>query len=116
MSIFSNDKEQDKRLDAIEDWLQGLTGVIQKHQIDAAEVRLDLMKLQYEVDGKVSDTDFDPTFMQLSDKIVEARALAQEASMATEDTWLRMQSGFKGKLEELDKKLLDAAEALCEED
>lgn len=112
MSIFSNDKEQDKRLDAIENWLQGLTEIVQNHQIDTAELRLDLMKLQQKVEGKMSETDLDPTFIQLSDKIVEARTLAQKASIATEDAWLKMQSSIRNKLEELDKKLLDTAEVL----
>lgn len=42
MGLFGNDQEQDERLDAIEEWLQGLTEVVQKHQLNTAELRLEL--------------------------------------------------------------------------
>lgn len=109
MSIFNINKAQDDRLEAIESWLQGLTGVVQKQQVDTAELRLELMKLQTQIDVTQSETDFDPLFMQLNDKIAEARSLALEASVSSEDAWLKLQSNIKVKLENLDEKLLDAA-------
>ena len=36
MGLFGDDQEQDARLDAIEDWLQGLTRVVQQHQLNTA--------------------------------------------------------------------------------
>lgn len=109
MSMFNVNKEQDDRLEAIESWLQGLTGVVQKQQIDTAELRLELMKLQSEIDVTQPATDFDPLFMQLSDKIAEARSLALEASVSSEGAWLKLQSSIKVKLEDLDEKLLNTA-------
>ena len=67
-------------MDAIEDWLQGLTRVVQQHQLNTAELRLDLLKLQSGVEQKLSEDDFDPAVMQLSDKIAEARVVAQQAA------------------------------------
>jgi hypothetical protein len=112
MGLFGNDQEQDVRLDAIEDWLQGLTKVVQQHQLNTAELRLDLLKLQTGLDQKLSEDDFDPAVMQLSDKITEARVVAQQAAEAAGEGWAKIQQSAINSLEDLNNELARAAEGL----
>jgi len=112
MGLFGNDQEQDARLDAIEDWLQGLTRVVQQHQLNTAELRLDLLKLQSGVEQKLSEDDFDPAVMQLSDKIAEARVVAQQAAEAAGEGWAKIQQSAINSLEDLNNELARAAEGL----
>ncbi len=112
MGLFGNDQEQDTRLDAIEEWLQGLTEVVQKHQLNTAELRLELLKLQAGVDQKLSEDDFDPVVMQLSDKITEARAVAKQAADAAGEGWVKIQKDAISSLEDLNQELARAAENL----
>jgi hypothetical protein len=115
MSLFGNDKEQDARLDAIEDWLQGLTGVVQKNHLATSQLRIDLMKLQSGVDEKLSEEDFDPTVMQLNDLLAQARVKYEEARSAAADNWTNVQQGAMKALEELDRELQDAADRMDED-
>ncbi len=88
MGLFGNDQEQDARLDAIEEWLVGLTRVVQQHKLDTTELKIELMKLKAQVGEKLTEQDFDPAIMQLSDGLTEARALARQASETAEEGWL----------------------------
>jgi len=115
MGLFGNDKAQDERLDGIEDWLQGLTGVVQQHKLDTTELRLDLMKLQAKVSEKLSGEDFDPMIMSLSNKITEARAMAKEAASAAEEGWSKVQGGVMDALEDLNREMAEAADRLEKE-
>ncbi len=115
MSLFGNDKEQDARLDAIEDWLQGLTGVVQKNHLATSQLRIDLMKLQSGVDEKLSEEDFDPTVMQLNDRLAQARVKYEEAKSAAAENWTSLQHSAMQALEELDQELQEAAERMDED-
>jgi hypothetical protein len=86
MGLFGNDREQDTRLDAIEEWLQGLTGVVQKNHLATSELRIELLKLQSSMDEKLTEGD-----------------LAAE-------NWTRLQQGAMEALEELDRELQEAAD------
>jgi hypothetical protein len=110
MGLFGNDKAQDARLEAIEDWLQGLTGVVQKSHLAVSQLRIDLMKLQSGVDEKLAEGDFDPMVMQLSDSLAKARVKYAEAKSAATENWTSLQSSAMQALEELDQELQDAAD------
>lgn len=112
MGLFGNDQAQDARLDAIEEWLHGLTGMVQKHQLDTAKLRLDLLKLQARVEEKLSEEDFDPVIMQLSNKITEARAVAKKATDSAEEGWTVLQKSAMTAREELNEELDEAAKRL----
>jgi hypothetical protein len=112
MGLFGNDKEQDARLDAIEDWLQGLTGVVQKNHLAASQLRIDLMKLQSSVDEKLAATDFDPTVMKLNDSLAQARVKYEAAKSAAADNWTDLQKGAMQALEALDQELQEAADRM----
>ena len=115
MSLFGNDKEQDARLDAIEDWLQGLTGVVQKNHLATSQLRIDLMQLQSGVDEKLSKEDFDPTVMQLNDRLAQARVKYEEAKSAATENWTSLQNSAMQALEELDQELQEAADRMDED-
>ena len=108
MGFFGNDHEQDKRLDAIEEWLMGLTKVVQQHKLDTTELKIELMKLKAQVGEKLDEQDFDPAIMKLSDGLAEARVLAQQASEAAEEGWLKLQEAALDKIDELNEKLDEA--------
>jgi hypothetical protein len=110
MGLFGNDREQDTRLDAIEEWLQGLTGVVQKNHLATSELRIELLKLQSSMDEKLTEGDFDPTVMQLNDSLAQARAKYEEARSAAAENWTRLQQGAMEALEELDRELQEAAD------
>lgn len=112
MGLFGNEKEQDARLDAIEDWLQGLTGVVQKNHLAASQLRIDLMKLQSSVDEKLAAADFDPTVMKLNDSLAQARVKYEAAKSAAADNWTNLQKGAMQALEELDQELQEAADRM----
>lgn len=108
MGLFGNDQEQDARLDAIEDWLQGLTKVVQQHKLDTVELKLEMMKLRAQVGEKLSEQDFDPAIMKISAGLAEARELARQAADAAEEGWQNMQQSALDALDELDAQLEEA--------
>ena len=91
MGIFGKNEEQDSRIDAMEQWLQGLTRVVQEHQLATAELRLEVLKLQAQLSETLSDQDFDPAILKFSDLLKEARVVAREAAAAAEEGWAQMQ-------------------------
>ena len=105
MGLFGNDQEQDARLDAIEEWLQGLTGVVQQHKLDTVELKLELMKLKAQVGEKPSEQDFDPAIMKISAGLAEARELAKQAAGAAEEGWENMQKSALDALDKLNAEL-----------
>lgn len=115
MSLFGNDKEQDTRLNDIEEWLQGLTGVVQKTNLATSQLRIELMQLQATVDSKLSEGDFDPTIMQLNDQLAQARVKYEEAKAAASENWSGLQNIAMQALEELDQELQEASKRMDEE-
>ena len=112
MSLFGNDKEQDARLDAIEEWLQGLTAVVQKNHLAASELRIDFLQLQSRVDSKLSEEDFDPTMIQLNDRLAQARVKYEAARAAAAENWTSLQNSAMQALEELDRELQEASDRM----
>jgi len=116
LGIFGRDHEQDKRLDQIEDWLQGLTGVVQQQQLETAKLKLDIIKLRLRLDEKLEGGDFDPAIMKLSELLSEARGKAKDAAAAAEDNWLQLQSNAANTLEQLNAELEAAARRMDADD
>lgn len=112
MGLFGHDQEQDERLDSIEEWLQGLTGVVHKHQLKTAKLQLDVLQLQAALDEKLTEGDFDPVIMKVSAKLTEAREAAREAAQAASESWASFQDDAATALAELDDELDRAAEEL----
>ena len=115
MSIFGNDKEQDARMDAIEEWLQGLTAVVQKNHLATSQLRIDLMQLQSGVNSKLAEGDIDPAIMQLNDQLAKARVKYEEAKAAAASNWASLQDKAMQALDELDQELQAAADRMDDE-
>jgi uncharacterized protein Yka (UPF0111/DUF47 family) len=112
MGLFGNDSEQDSRLDAMEEWLHGLTGVVQQHKLDTTQLKLELKKLEAKVDKlqdqvgeRLSEEDFDPAIMKISDGIAEARVMAAQAAEAAEEGWQKVQQAALDWIDELNASL-----------
>lgn len=114
MSLFGNDKAQDERLTAIEEWLQGLTGVVQKNHLATSQLRIDLLKLQSSVNDKLSGEDFDPSILQLNESLALARVKYEEARSAAVENWSGLQAKAMQALEELDQELTSASERMAD--
>ena len=112
MGLFGNDKEQDSRLDAIEEWLQGLTAVVQKNHLATSQLRIDLLQLQSSLDDKLSQEDFDPTVIMLNDRLAQARVKYEEARSVATENWASLQNSAMQSLEELDRELQEASERM----
>lgn len=108
MGLFGNDHEQNERLDAIEEWLQGLTAVVQQHKLDNVELKLELMKLRSQVGDKLAEEDFDPAIMKISAGLAEARVLAKQAAGAAEEGWTKVQNSAMDALDKLEAELDEA--------
>ena len=122
MGLFGNDKEQDERLSNMEEWLQGLTGVVQKNHLATSQLRIDLMKvqssvkkLQSNVSEKLSQEDFDPAVIQLNDQLAKTRVKYEEAKSAAAENWASLQNNAMQALEDLDRQLQEASERMGEE-
>lgn len=114
MGLFGNDKALEERLTAIEEWLQGLTGVVQKNHLATSQLRIELLKLQASVNEKLSGEDFDPTILQLNDSLALARVKFEEAKSAAAENWTNLQAKAMKALEELDQELTSASERMVD--
>ncbi len=101
---------QDSRLDEVEKQLRQLTETVQKNQADLAAGRIELMKLEAQVEKKVSVSDIDLTIVELNQKLVEARKRMQEASKSAQDNWAAVQVGVREAFETLRASIDEASE------
>jgi uncharacterized coiled-coil protein SlyX len=106
---------QDNRLDEVEKQLRQLTETVQKNQADLAAGRIELMKLEAQVEKKVSASDIDPTIVELNQKLVEARKRMQEASKSAQDNWAAVQVGVREAFETLRASIDEASAGSKEE-
>ena len=98
MGVFSHFKEQEQRLDALEDHVRLLTETVQQNQIDIAAGLIVLLAVQAQVDGTVSTADVDPIMRDINEKLGVAREKYQQGSEAASDIWATMQSGVRDSL------------------
>jgi hypothetical protein len=86
MGIFGDDKLQDERIAALESHVRMLTETVQANQADLAEGRIAILKLQAQIDEKVSASDVDPTIVKLNQELGIARQELEEASKAASES------------------------------
>ena len=91
MSIFGADKEQDKRLDAIEEHLRTLTEDLARARLGIAGNRAIVLGLQAAMEEKLQADDFDPAVMEFSEKLGQARVVFGQLEEATNEQWAAMQ-------------------------
>ena len=101
MGIFGDDKLQDERIAALEGHVRELTQTVQANQADLAEAGIAMLKLQAEVDEKISATDVDPAVVDLNDELGKAREELERSKAAASDSWATLQTGVNDAFESL---------------
>ena len=114
MGIFGDDKLQDERIAALESHVRILTETVQANQADLAEGRIAILKLQAQIDEKVSASDVDPTIVKLNQELGIARQELEEASKAASESWATVQKGVRDAFETLRTSVREATDRIQE--
>lgn len=110
MGIFGDDKLQDEQIAALEGHVRALTQTVQATQADLAEARIAILKLQAEVDEKVSVADVDPAVVGLNEELGKAREQLEKSRAAASESWTTLQGGVDDAFESLTKSVEAAYE------
>ncbi len=110
MGLFGNDEQQDQRLDALESHVRALTETVQNNQLDTSGIQIQLIKLEAQIGGKLSEGDIDPTIIELGEQLGVARRQLGEASAAAAESWSTLQAGVTEAAATLRAGIQDAAE------
>ncbi len=110
MGLFGNDEQQDQRLDALETHIRGLTETVQNSQLDMSGIQIQLIKLEAQIGGKLSEDDVDPTLIELGEQLGVARRQLGEASTAAAESWSALQAGVAEAAATLRAGIQSAAE------
>ena len=114
MGLFGDDERQDQRLDALETHIRELTEAVHRNQIDTAACWADLLRLQAQVDQKVSASDVDPALANLNEDLREARKVLDQSAKEASESWASFQQGVNQALESLRKSMSEAASRVQE--
>ena len=101
MGLFGNDKEQDERLDALEDHIRLLTETLQATQADLAKSWIAILALKGSVDEKVSADEVDPAIVKLNEQLATARTELEKSSAAATESWNELQGGVRNAFDTL---------------
>ena len=115
MGIFGDDKLQDERIAALESHVRMLTETVQANQVDLAEGRIAILKLQAQIDEKVSASDIDPTIVKLNQDLATARKQLDEASTVASESWAAFQNGVREAFATLRKSVQKASDQIKKE-
>ena len=108
MGIFGDDKLQDQRIAALEGHVRGLTQTVQANQADLVEARIAILKLQAEVDEKVSATDVDPAIVDLNKQLGKAREELERSKATASESWATLQGDVNNAFESLRTSVKEA--------
>ena len=110
MGLFGNDEQQDQRLNALESHIRELTETVQKNQLDISGAQIQLIKLEAQVNEKISAEDIDPELLELNEQLGVARSQLGEASSAATESWATLQAGVSQSFEKLRTGIQSAIE------
>ena len=109
MGIFTHFKEQDARLEALEEHVRQISEALQKSQIDLTRQEIMVMSLQSQLERKVSTEDIDPGITALNKEIAEVRNQYNKLSSAASDSWSKIYSAVSDSVEKIRAKVEQAA-------
>ncbi|MGD8699930.1 MAG: hypothetical protein PVJ43_11600 [Gemmatimonadales bacterium] len=112
MGIFGDDKQQDERIAALEAHVRALTETVQANHADLAEGRIAILKLQAQLDEKVSSADVDPTIVKLNQELAAARTELEKSSAAATESWTKLQDGVRDAFQKLSTSVDEAWDTL----
>ena len=115
MGLFGDDERQDERLDALERHIRALTEAVHKNQVDTAACWASQLRLQAQLDEKISAGDVDPVLTEINEDLGAARKLVDESSQAAAESWSSLQQGVDGALETLRKRVTEGADRLMKD-
>ena len=112
MGIFGDDELQDQRIAALEQHVRALTEIVHANQADLAAGWIAILRLQAQVDRKVSGSNVDPAVADLNTKLAAARKKLDEASAAASESWATLQGGVRESFETLRTSVNKAADRI----
>ena len=108
MGLFGDDKLQDERIAALEEHVRALTHTVQVSQVELAQARIAILKLEASVDEKVSVTDVDPAVIELNEELGNAREKLENSKAAASESWRSLQTGVSDAFETLRTSINEA--------
>jgi len=115
MPLFTTDKEQDARLNALESHVRAMSEAVQETQLDVMKVNISLIRMESMLGDKVSTEDIDPAITALNEELGAARDEYQKVSAAAEDSWATLHAGASDALATLRSSVEDAAARVQQE-
>jgi len=109
MPLFTTDKEQDARLNALESHVRAMSEAVQETQLDVMKVNISLIRMESILGDKVSNADVDPGIVALNEQLGVARDEYEKMSAAAEDSWATLHAGASDALATLRSSVEDAA-------
>jgi multidrug resistance efflux pump len=94
-------KEHDGRHDEVERRLRRLIEQVAQLSIDLGVTRSDVRRLSLTLEGKVSDTELDPSVIALNEGIKQARIKLSDAQSAAEENWSAVNEELTGAMDQL---------------
>ena len=115
MPLFTTDKEQDARLDALESHLRAMSEAVQQTQLDVMNVNISLIRMEQQLGDKVSTEDIDPGVLELNEQLGVARDEYEKMAAAAEDSWATLHAGATDALATLRSSVEEAAARVQQE-
>jgi hypothetical protein len=110
MPLFTTDKEQDARLDAMESHVRAMSEALQETQLDVMKVNISLIRMESMLGDKVSTADVDPGIVVLNEQLSVARDEYEKLSAAAEESWSSLHAGATDALATLRSSVQEAAD------
>lgn len=115
MSLFTTDKEQDARLDAVENHLRAMSEAVQQTQLDVMTVNISLIRLESNLGEKVSTEDVDASILSLNEQLGIAREEYEKTAAAAEESWVTLHDGAASALSTLRSSVQQASDRIARE-
>lgn len=103
---------QDTRVEVLERHLRSVAKAVQGSQTVLADHTAMLLAMSDELKKKVSESDFDPSIVELNDQLIEARKRMETAAEARKETWDKIQQESNEAFEKLNDKVGDMTKKL----
>lgn len=115
MPLFTTDKEQDARLDALESHLRAMSEAVQQTQLDVMKANISLIRMERLLGAKVSTEDVDPGILELNEQLGVARDEYERMAAAAEESWSSLHAGSTDALATLRRSVEEAAARVQQE-
>ncbi|MDJ0905435.1 MAG: hypothetical protein QNI96_05405 [Woeseiaceae bacterium] len=115
MGLFSNDKEQDARLDALEAHVRAISEAIQQTQLDVVNTNIKLIRVESALGDKLDTDAVDPAIGALNEQLGTARAEYDRMAAAASESWATLHAGATDAVASLRQSVEEAAARIEQE-